>query len=400
MRRRISSYTLPQAEQDELKNTLISEQKLFLSNGLRNISIFTANIPGIGPIQKAQLAVRGIISAANINIEKIKTFNGFGPEKISSIQNWFTQTQTEILNNQPIALTDNQVTEIKTRYLTKNKNLAISERDSLITMDELTETNKDLQSRISELAELTFFSYVKQSIGVRVIASGLLAVFLIFTQFCVGIVGTVGSSSLPTAQNIVAQQTIDIQAIKTTTVQTIIADITQKAPTSTIAPVSTKTNTAEPKQTAIVLVLPSETLPVLPTLAKIAQTTSGVLHFHFVNVGQGDSTVIQAPDGQIMLIDGGDPNTGIVQYMQSLGVKRIDLMVATHPHADHISGLVQVLQAFPVTKVIYGGEIYTTKTPVPCYNNIRNEPEKQRCWQVRFCLSQGMVGFWDGLVIL
>ncbi|MCX6056549.1 MAG: MBL fold metallo-hydrolase [Chloroflexi bacterium] len=102
-------------------------------------------------------------------------------------------------------------------------------------------------------------------------------------------------------------------------------------------------------------VLPTETpaptpIPVLPTetqlptpTAEPPQPASGVLHFHFVNVGQGDSTVIQAPDGKIMLIDGGDPNTGIVQYLQNMGVQRIDLMVATHPHADHIGGLVQVL---------------------------------------------------------
>jgi competence protein ComEC len=61
-----------------------------------------------------------------------------------------------------------------------------------------------------------------------------------------------------------------------------------------------------------------------------------------------------------MLIDGGDTNTGIVQYLQSVGVQRIDLMIATHPHADHIGGLVQVLQAFPVAKVATNGQLTTT----------------------------------------
>jgi beta-lactamase superfamily II metal-dependent hydrolase len=61
-----------------------------------------------------------------------------------------------------------------------------------------------------------------------------------------------------------------------------------------------------------------------------------------------------------MLIDGGDTNTGIVQYLQSIGVQRIDLMIATHPHSDHIGGLVQVLQAFPVAKVVTNGQLDTT----------------------------------------
>ncbi|PJH76609.1 MAG: MBL fold protein, partial [Anaerolineae bacterium CG_4_9_14_0_8_um_filter_58_9] len=61
-----------------------------------------------------------------------------------------------------------------------------------------------------------------------------------------------------------------------------------------------------------------------------------------------------------MLIDGGDTNTGIVQFLQRNNVQRIDLMVATHPHSDHIGGLVQVLTAIPVTKVITNGQMHTS----------------------------------------
>jgi competence protein ComEC len=84
------------------------------------------------------------------------------------------------------------------------------------------------------------------------------------------------------------------------------------------------------------------------------------LRVHFVDVGQGDSILIQTPYGQTVLIDGGDTNTGIIQYLQSLGIQRIDLMVATHPNADHIGGLVQVLQTFPVVKVVTNGQLATT----------------------------------------
>lgn len=63
-----------------------------------------------------------------------------------------------------------------------------------------------------------------------------------------------------------------------------------------------------------------------------------------------------------MLIDGGEADTGVVQYLKSKGGNRLDLVVATHPHADHIGGLVQVLKTIPVSKVVTNGQPTTTKT--------------------------------------
>jgi beta-lactamase superfamily II metal-dependent hydrolase len=60
------------------------------------------------------------------------------------------------------------------------------------------------------------------------------------------------------------------------------------------------------------------------------------------------------------LIDGGEPNTGVVAYLESQGIKRLSLVVATHPHSDHIGGLVEVLKTFPVDKVVTDGESATT----------------------------------------
>jgi competence protein ComEC len=104
-------------------------------------------------------------------------------------------------------------------------------------------------------------------------------------------------------------------------------------------------------------IVPSfESTEILPS----PQPLQNPLRVRFIDVGQGDATLIQTPHGQTVLIDGGDTDTGIVQYLQSIGVQRIDLMIATHVHADHIGGLVQVLQAFPVMKVVTNGELYTT----------------------------------------
>lgn len=104
---------------------------------------------------------------------------------------------------------------------------------------------------------------------------------------------------------------------------------------------------------------------IVPSLSATGYSTSpqaaqNPIRVHFIDVGQGDATLIQTPHGQTVLIDGGDTDTGIVHYLQSIGIQRIDLMIATHVHSDHIGGLVQVLQAFPVTKVVTNGEPYTT----------------------------------------
>jgi len=79
-------------------------------------------------------------------------------------------------------------------------------------------------------------------------------------------------------------------------------------------------------------------------------------------VGQGDAILIQSPDGKNALIDGGEPNSGTLQYLQIHGIKQLDLMIATHPHSDHIGGLVDILLAIPVNRVVTNGQIYTSPT--------------------------------------
>lgn len=77
------------------------------------------------------------------------------------------------------------------------------------------------------------------------------------------------------------------------------------------------------------------------------------LKAHFIDVGQGDSELVQLPDGKVMLIDAGEASAGatVVSYLQSQGIDKIDYLVATHPHADHIGGMEAVLEAFEVGEV-------------------------------------------------
>lgn len=91
---------------------------------------------------------------------------------------------------------------------------------------------------------------------------------------------------------------------------------------------------------------------------------SGEMAAHFIDVGQGDSILLETPNGKTMLIDGGNRYAGdeVVHYLQNLGIEKIDVMVATHPDADHIGGLISVLQTFPVGKVYDSGKVHTTDT--------------------------------------
>jgi competence protein ComEC len=76
------------------------------------------------------------------------------------------------------------------------------------------------------------------------------------------------------------------------------------------------------------------------------------MYVHFINVGQGDSIYIKAPNGEDILIDGGNKDgSDVVAYLKKQKVKDIEFMIATHPDADHIGGLDEVLKAFPVKNV-------------------------------------------------
>jgi len=83
----------------------------------------------------------------------------------------------------------------------------------------------------------------------------------------------------------------------------------------------------------------------------------------------GDAILLRTPGNGWYLIDGGDRNSSwscgedrILPLLDSLGVRELDGIVATHPHADHIGGLIAVLQEIPVGTVWDSGYPYTTQT--------------------------------------
>lgn len=91
------------------------------------------------------------------------------------------------------------------------------------------------------------------------------------------------------------------------------------------------------------------------------QTLTDETAVHFIDVGQGDSALLLS-GGQAVLVDAGTEESGaaVVRYLKDLGVTRLYAAVATHPHADHIGGMAQVLDTFPVEHFYMGPETQNT----------------------------------------
>jgi competence protein ComEC len=79
------------------------------------------------------------------------------------------------------------------------------------------------------------------------------------------------------------------------------------------------------------------------------------LTVRFFDVGQGDSALVTSPSGATLLIDGGPDEEQVATELAALGVKRLDVVIASHPHADHIVGLPNVLARVPVGVIIDPG---------------------------------------------
>ncbi len=112
-----------------------------------------------------------------------------------------------------------------------------------------------------------------------------------------------------------------------------------------------------------ILLLAGCSLPATePSSALRGNEVSTDLKVHFIDVGQGDSTLIEK-NGHFMLIDAGerDQSETVVSYLEKQGVKTLDYVIGTHPHSDHIGGLEAVIRKFGVQKVFLPEKEHTTK---------------------------------------
>jgi competence protein ComEC len=98
----------------------------------------------------------------------------------------------------------------------------------------------------------------------------------------------------------------------------------------------------------------------------------GKLIARFLDVGQGDAELIHLPDGETILIDSGDRGAPTDELLSKFGVRQIDLIIATHPHADHIGEMRQVMRRFKVKEFWDAGFAYSTRTYTDLLQDIKD----------------------------
>ena len=99
------------------------------------------------------------------------------------------------------------------------------------------------------------------------------------------------------------------------------------------------------------------------------------LDVFIIDVGQADSILLRSPSGKTMLIDAGESKNfpAIKKKLKELGITRLDVVIATHPHSDHIGGMTKVIETYDIGKFYLPDAAHATKT----YENMIAALEKK-----------------------
>ncbi len=103
-----------------------------------------------------------------------------------------------------------------------------------------------------------------------------------------------------------------------------------------------------------------------------SQTRADIMDVHFIDVGQGDSILIETKDAA-MLIDAGESSKGntVADYLKSQNITELDYVIGTHPHSDHIGGLATILNTIKTDHVILPSSDNTTRVFEDVLNAIK-----------------------------
>ena len=127
-----------------------------------------------------------------------------------------------------------------------------------------------------------------------------------------------------------------------------------------------------------------------PEPTTTSQTVQPLARVHFLDVGQGDSILIEV-GGQTMLIDAAeaDQAENINAYLEAQGIQKLDYVLGTHPHADHIGGLKSVIEHFEVGQIYLPKVAHTTSTYQGLLKAIQNKGQKVHTAKAGVTVCQG-----------
>ena len=125
--------------------------------------------------------------------------------------------------------------------------------------------------------------------------------------------------------------------------------------------------------TALILQYSSKALtpPQAVKNIQISSTTDELI-VHYLDIGRADCILIQEPNGHTILIDGGNESDSmyIQSYLFNLGIRKIDVLIATHPHEDHIGSIDDIIYTFEIGKIYAPKVSYDSSSHINFINSI------------------------------
>ena len=100
---------------------------------------------------------------------------------------------------------------------------------------------------------------------------------------------------------------------------------------------------------------------------------AGTLEIDVLSIGQGDAILLRSPEGKTVLIDAGTGQVPILPLLEAREVTELDLVIASHAHADHIGGIDDLIGAMPIGAYLDNGMPHTTRT----YNQLMDLVERE-----------------------